>query len=207
MTGQHLEGTPRTVVLPPRRHPGDPPRGVRRRARPDRRVATTPDRPVPALELGDEDVIRLASESPHNGEKFRRLWSGDTSDYAVDGNDGASEADAAICELLAYYGGPDRERIERLWLRSGLGAREKVQRADYRQRTIDLALRGKTRFYGDSVQARQRRRLDRTARTAAPATPARPARGWLPGAGAAGPRRPDRRVSRRSPRTAPGAPG
>ena len=57
------------------------------------------------------------------------------------------DADGAICELLAYYGGPDRERIERLWLRSGLGARDKVGRTDYRKRTIDLALRGKTRFH------------------------------------------------------------
>lgn len=152
LTGHHLAGTPAVVGYRPdfvlalhREVFGDAP-DVTAAADAD------PDRPIPALQIGDEDVLRLASESPHNGEKFRRLWSGDTSGYAVDGNDGESEAEGALCELLAYYGGPDRERIERLWLRSGLGQREKVQRADYRKRTIDLALRGKTRFHGDSVQ-------------------------------------------------------
>lgn len=151
MTGQHVEGTPREVCYRPdfvlalhREIFGDAPDPAT--------VAADPDRPVPALQLGDEDVIRLAAESAHNGARFRRLWGGDTSDYAIDGNDGASEADAALCELLAYYGGPDRERVERLWLRSGLGAREKLERADYRKRTIDLALTGKSRFYGDSIR-------------------------------------------------------
>jgi hypothetical protein len=74
---------------------------------------------VPALDLGDAEVLRLASESPHNGDRFRRLWSGDTSAYALAGNDGESEADAALCELLGYYGGPDPERIDRLFRRSG----------------------------------------------------------------------------------------
>lgn len=150
MTGQHVEGTPAAVCYRP-----DFVLALHREVfgeAPDPTVAPDdPDRPVPALQLGDEDVLRLASKSQHNGERFRLLWSGDTSGYAVDGNDGESEAEAALCEILAYYGGPDRERIERLWLRSGLGARDKVQRADYRKRTIDLALRGKTRFYGDSM--------------------------------------------------------
>ena len=42
--------------------------------------------------LTDEDVIRKASAAT-NGDKFYRLWGGDTSDY--DGDD--SRADAALC--------------------------------------------------------------------------------------------------------------
>jgi primase-polymerase (primpol)-like protein len=151
MTGQRLKGTPATVGYRP-----DFVLALHREVwgeAPDLTTAADdPERTIPALEIGDEDVLRLATESPHNGERFRRLWAGDTSDYARDDNDGVSEADAALCELLAHYGGPDRERIERLWLRSGLGNREKVERADYRKRTIDTALRGKTRFYGDNAQ-------------------------------------------------------
>jgi primase-polymerase (primpol)-like protein len=151
-TGHWLDWTPREVKYRP-----DAILAIHREVfgdAPDLTAAADdPERPVPALAIGDEDVLRLASGSAHNRERFRRLWSGDTSDYARDGNDGVSEADCALCELLAYYGGPDRERIERLWLRSGLGSREKVQRADYRKRTIDTALRGKTRYYGDNAQS------------------------------------------------------
>jgi len=150
-TGRHLDGTPREVKYRP-----DAILAIHREVfgdAPDPTATVGPDRdgPVPALELGDEEVIRLASESPHNGERFRRLMAGDTGDYARDGNDGASEADGAICEIFAYYGGPDPDRIERLWLRSGL-YRDKAERADYRARTIALALKGKTRFYGDNIR-------------------------------------------------------
>ena len=150
LTGETLDGAPAVVGYRP-----DYVLALHREVFGDAPAATLNagdlDRPIPALEHGDEDVIRLASGSPRNGERFRRLWSGDTSDYAIDGNDGASEADCALAELLAYYGGPDRERIERLMLRSGL-SREKWDRPDYLPRTIDTALRGKTRFYGDNVQ-------------------------------------------------------
>jgi putative DNA primase/helicase len=151
MTGHQLPGTPNTVGYRP-----DAILALHREVfgdGPDLSAAALErDGDVPALQIGDEDVLRLASESAHNGARFRRLWDGDTGDYMRDGNDGASEADAALCEILAYYGGPDEARIERLWLRSGL-TRDKTERADYRERTIKLALNGKTRFYGDSIQA------------------------------------------------------
>jgi primase-polymerase (primpol)-like protein len=150
MTGRRLKGTPATVGYRPdviaaihRAVFGEAPDPVSAGA--DR------DGPIPALELGDEDVLRLASTSPHNGERFRRLWSGDTSDYARDGNDGESEADCALCELLFFYGGPDEDRADRLFRRSGL-YRDKWERADYRASTFARALRGKTRFYGDASQ-------------------------------------------------------
>jgi len=148
LTGQHLEGTPATVAYRP-----DAIAAIHREVFGDAPAAMAADRdgPVPALELGDEEILRLADQSPHNGPRFRRLWAGDTSDYAADGNDGASEADGALCEMLAYYGGPDPDRITRLFSRSGL-YREKWDRADYQDRTIRLALKRKTRFYGDGVR-------------------------------------------------------
>jgi primase-polymerase (primpol)-like protein len=150
-TGRHLQGTPREVCYRP-----DAVLAIHREVFGDTPDVTAPgdgdlDRPIPALEIGDEDVLKLASESPHNGEKFRRLWSGDTSGYAVDGNDGESEAECALAEIIFYYGGPDRDRADRLFRRSGL-YREKWERTDYRKRTFDRALKGKTRFYGDSIK-------------------------------------------------------
>ena len=158
LTGQHLEGTPTTVGFRPdallaiyREVYGESVSASPGSASPvgDRREAVAE---IPALELGDEDVLRLASESLHNGARFRRLWAGDTSDYQSGGNDGASEADCALCELLFYYGGPDRDRCDRLHRHSGL-MRDKWDRADYRTMTMDRALSGKTRFYGDSIRA------------------------------------------------------
>ncbi len=98
-------------------------------------------------DLGDDDVIRVAREAK-NGDKFTRLWNGDTSDYRTKDNDGRSEADAALCEILAFYCRGRRDQIDRLFRRSGL-YREKWDRDDYRERTIDLALDGKTKFFGD----------------------------------------------------------
>ena len=53
----------------------------------------------------------------------------------------ASRADAALCSILAFYAGPDPERIERLFGMSRLGDREKWRdRSDYRTRTIAAAI-------------------------------------------------------------------
>jgi len=101
--------------------------------------------------LSDEDVIRVARNAK-NGDKFARLWSGDTSDYRTKDNDGRSEADAGLLEVLAFYCRGDREQMARIFSRSGL-YREKWDRADYRERTIDLALDGKTKFFGDDRAA------------------------------------------------------
>lgn len=151
MTGHHLPGTPATVGYRP-----DVVLAIHRETfgeGPDVTITPAdPDRPIAALEIGDEDVIRLAAESAHNGERFRRLWSGDSSDYAVDGNDGVSEADCALFEILAYYGGPDPARIERLARRSDR-AREKWDRhKTYLRDSIRFTISGKTRFYGDAAR-------------------------------------------------------
>jgi hypothetical protein len=56
--------------------------------------------------------------------------------------DDLSEADLGAVAALARKTNGDRAEIERLWLASNLGQREKTQnREDYRQRTIDKALK------------------------------------------------------------------
>jgi primase-polymerase (primpol)-like protein len=83
------------------------------------------------------DDVELIERAMHarNGEKFSRLWQGDWSgDYPS-----RSEADAALCAMLAHWTAGDIGRIEALFRQSGL-YREKWDRNDYRQRTIDKVL-------------------------------------------------------------------
>ena len=71
------------------------------------------------------EVIRKAL-SASNGERFSRLWYGDTSGYGSH-----SEADLALCGMLAFWTGGDAARIDTLFRQSGL-YREKWDRKDYR---------------------------------------------------------------------------
>ena len=88
----------------------------------------------------DAEVLRRAMGS-RSGERFARLWSGDRSGYTSD-----SEADLALCSMLAFWVGPDQERIASLFARSGLN-REKWDREDYRRHTISRAIAGRNNFY------------------------------------------------------------
>lgn len=99
--------------------------------------------------VSDEELIEKAMQAA-NGEKFRALWNGETAGYPSQ-----SEADLALCGLLAFWTGGDSARMERLFARSGL-VREKWQtRPDYRERTIQTAIRGCSEFYdpGDGAEA------------------------------------------------------
>ena len=57
-----------------------------------------------------------------------------------------SEADFALASTLAFWCGPDANRIERLMRQSGL-TRPKWERRGYLARTIANALEGRTEFY------------------------------------------------------------
>jgi primase-polymerase (primpol)-like protein len=64
-----------------------------------------------------------------NGERFRQAWN------TANAN---SEDDAALVAMLAFWT-DDPRQIERLWLSSPCGQREKTQnRADYRATTIEF---------------------------------------------------------------------
>ncbi len=94
--------------------------------------------------ITDDDKLIERALTAANGDKVRKLWAGD-----IDGYPSASEADLAFCSILAFWCGKDRERIDRLFRRSGLYD-QKWERADYRERTINAALNGRTEFYGNS---------------------------------------------------------
>ena len=86
------------------------------------------------------EVVKKALAAS-NGARFSRLWNGDTEGYGSH-----SEADLALCGMLAFWTGGDAARIDTLFRQSGL-YRKKWDRKDYRNRTITEALSGKTEFY------------------------------------------------------------
>ncbi len=88
-------------------------------------------------DLSDGEVINLCRKA-RNGAKFSDLYdAGNTSAYEGD----ESRADLALVSMFAFYT-QDHAQLERLFDGSALGQRSKWKnRADYRRRTIDKALR------------------------------------------------------------------
>ncbi len=114
-----------------------------------------------------EDVKKIASNYercfpdtgviPHLREsrsRFGKLWRGDWSEYTSQ-----SEADLALANHLCFeYVGPDPERLEKLMTLSGLCRDKWIDRDDYRDWTIDKAIKGYLNspvFISDLVRARQ----------------------------------------------------
>lgn len=86
--------------------------------------------------LPEEKILNIMFKAS-NGVKMKKLWEGDISTYANDD----SAADMALVNMFAFYSGKNAEVMERLWLASPLGKREKTQqRKDYRDRTIAAAI-------------------------------------------------------------------
>jgi putative DNA primase/helicase len=91
--------------------------------------------------LGNDELIQAAL-SAENGDKFRRLWKGETSMYGGD----HSRADAALLKMLLFWTKDDMERADCLFRQSGLYREEKWdKRPDYRKRTFEF-LMGKGRI-------------------------------------------------------------
>jgi hypothetical protein len=99
---------------------------------------------APRADLTDLELIEKA-KAAKNGAKFARLFAGDTSGYGS-----PSEADLALCSILAFWAQGDPARIDALFRQSGL-YRDKWERADYRKDTIARALEGRTEFYRGQV--------------------------------------------------------
>lgn len=79
--------------------------------------------------LADADVITRLQQHGRGAA----LWAGD---WQGAGYSSRSEADAALCTILAFWTDKDTERIERLFFASGLARDKWKKRPDYRQRTI-----------------------------------------------------------------------
>ncbi len=101
---------------------------------------TIPIQPTP-INFTSSGSAEEILEKARNDAKFQKLWSGDASDYPhPDGTPDFSRADLALCEKLIYYGAGGS--VSTIWpyiQQSGL-MREKWERADYRERTINRAL-------------------------------------------------------------------
>ena len=140
LTGWHLDGRPATIeaceaelaalhqdVFAP--EPSTP--VARRRTAP--------------LSVDEDEVLRRA-RSAKNGPPFRLLYDhGDASDYPSE-----SEADLALCGMLAFWAGPDPVRVDALFRTSARMRPKWDQRrghATYGERTLEKALEGRTEFY------------------------------------------------------------
>ncbi|AUV84459.1 hypothetical protein C2R22_23215 (plasmid) [Salinigranum rubrum] len=98
------------------------------------------------VDLDDEDLLEKA-RAASNGEKFERLWNGNTVGY-----DSQSEADMALCCLLAFWTGGDPTQMDQLFRQSGLHRQkwDEVHYADgstYGEKTIERAIATSSEFY------------------------------------------------------------
>jgi P4 family phage/plasmid primase-like protien len=88
------------------------------------------------FDLSDDKILILA-RSATNGVKFSALYdNGDLSPY----NGDESRADMGLMNMLAFWTRCNAAKMERLFSNSQLGQREKWQRTDYRNMTIERAI-------------------------------------------------------------------
>jgi primase-polymerase (primpol)-like protein len=95
----------------------------------------------------DDRELRERAANAANGEKFSRLFRGDTSGYESN-----SEADMALAAILAFWSGGDEAQIDRLFRDSGLYRQkwDDVHFADgstYGEKTVERAVQGTDEFY------------------------------------------------------------
>ncbi|WP_049969039.1 phage NrS-1 polymerase family protein [Haloferax prahovense] len=154
VTGAHVAGTPTAIT-----HRQDALVDIHREyVQPDTEPTAEPPSATPPAAarddasepaLNDEVVLTKAREAA-NGEKFDRLWRGQTSGY-----ESHSEADMALCCLLAFWTGGNHPQMDRLFRESGL-YREKwdeVHYADgstYGEKTLERAVQQTSEFYDPS---------------------------------------------------------
>jgi hypothetical protein len=101
------------------------------------------------LPLNEDEVRRWACLGPDKQTRILALWGGDVSAY----NDDDSRADLALCRYLVIITNGDRQRAEQLFTESRLGDRDKWRsRADYRERTLNVALDGHEPWRDDPAE-------------------------------------------------------
>lgn len=99
----------------------------------------------PAVSLSSADDIVKAAAGAKNGGKFVALYGGDTAGYTS-----SSEADMALCSILAFWTGCDASKMDVIFRSSGL-MREKWDRpqsgSTYGALTIQKAIAGCSQVY------------------------------------------------------------
>jgi len=103
--------------------------------------------------LSDDELLEKARNAS-NGDKFERLWNGSTVGYTSQ-----SEADMALCCLLAFWTGGHAGQMDRLFRRSKLdrpkwGEEHYADGSTYGEKTITRAIAHTSEFYEPS-QTRQ----------------------------------------------------
>jgi len=104
--------------------------------------------------LNAAEILRKA-KSAHNGAAFSKLWQGDTSAYAYNNPDGSrnaghSEADQALCSMLAFWTGRNTALMDELFRQSDLFRPkwdEMRGSQTYGAMTIDKAVQGCREVY------------------------------------------------------------
>ncbi|MDF2064968.1 phage/plasmid primase, P4 family [Bacillus sp. Cr_A10] len=92
--------------------------------------------PIETGELLSDEVVLQKMFKSVKGEKIKKLFFGDISDY---GNDHSS-ADLGLCSYLAFFSNNQLEQIQRLFERSALNRDKWINRPDYRAKTLNKAL-------------------------------------------------------------------
>lgn len=142
ITGWHLEGTPTTIeqreqVL----------KEVHQKyITPKNRSSTEKAKPQNngTSSLSDLELIEKAKKAS-NGDKFQKLFAGDFSDYLS-----WSEADLALCSMLAFWTGNNPAQIDSIFRQSGLMRDKWDERhgdLTYGEMTINKAIQGTTETY------------------------------------------------------------
>jgi len=103
------------------------------------------------LEIDDEEIVALARE--HHGDRFESLWSG----HWEGAYSSQSEADLALCGLLAFYTGNDEDRLDGMFRQSNL-MRDKWERDDYRSNTLGVVLDDLAETYNWDTHGRKKDR-------------------------------------------------
>ena len=91
---------------------------------------------VPRSGTTDLNGIVSALRSQKNGDKFSRLY--DQGDWSAYGSQ--SEADCALCAMIAFRTGPNPDAVDEVFRGSAL-YRKKWERAAYRSTTIEAGIR------------------------------------------------------------------
>jgi len=170
VTGAHVEGTPavveeRSVELQELHEALFPP---------EQASEPVPTTPLPECTLNlmsDAEIIAKASAAA-NGEKFKKLWSGNWQGTYPS----QSEGDEALCCELAFWTGRDAGRMDGLFRQSGL-YRQKWERNDYRGDTLARAVARTATTYTVSKRERIEKlyaalATERTGRSGGTQTPA-----------------------------------
>ena len=184
VTGNHLQGTPLAVEarqdqiinLHTRTFSSTPPAEIGGDGAPSSvsaQVEISPEDPLPPLDNDDDDekkrgatgadltdaeLIEKACHRAKNGAKFSELWAG-----GLAGKRSQSEADSALCMMLAFWTGKDAGRIDHLFRQSGLCRPkwdEKRGEQTYGATTIQKAIEKTKETYEVRPQAPERKKIN-----------------------------------------------